>query len=400
MSKQLRIVVAAVGWTGHAYPAFALARELGSRGHQVTVQTFERWRDTVAGFGAGFVAAREQMSFGELASVDGAPTLAESTHELGRLIADLRPDVMVHDLFTLAPAFAAESAGLRRATLIPHPYPVGEPGLPPYTLGLLAPRTRLGSQIWRAASPAIGANLPNTRLRATRAALNRTRSELGLRPLAAYDAQISPELALVATFPQLEYPRRWPVHAHVVGPMPFALEHPDVELPAGDAPLVVVASSTERDPQLRLIAGALEALADEPVRVIASINRPGASYRQAVPRNAVVVDWLAYDQVLPGAAAVVCHGGHGTVARALAAGVPVIVSPAAGEMAENGARVAWSGCGLMIPNRLLGPGSLRHVVRRLLGDRRFAERAAELAAWAGSHPGAKVAANLVEALAA
>ncbi len=219
-------------------------------------------------------------------------------------------------------------------------------------------------------------------------------------PLAGYDGQISPELALVATFPQLEYPRRWPPHTHVVGPLAFGLAHPDIDLPTGDEPLVVVASSTERDAEMRLIETTLEALAQEPVRVIAALNRRGASYDRPVPANAAVVDWVSYDQILPAAAAVICHGGHGTVTRALAAGVPLVVSPAAGEMAENGARVAWSGCGLMVPNRLLGPRSLRLVVRRLLEDQRFARRAAELAAWERGNPGAKRAANLVEELAA
>ena len=43
---------------------------------------------------------------------------------------------------------------------------------------------------------------------------------------------------------------------------------------------------------------------------------------------------------MPQADLVICHGGHGTVARALAAGVPVLCCPAVGDMAENGARVA------------------------------------------------------------
>ncbi len=176
LSRRLRVVVATVGWTGHAYPAFALARELGARGHEVTVHTFERWRATVAELGAEFVAAREQMSFGEIGQGGGTPTLAEGAQELAPLLNELRPDVVVHDLFTLAPALAAERAGLKRATLIPHPYPAAAPGLPPYTLGTLAPRTWLGGQIWRGLAPAIGANLPNTKLRATRATLNDTRS--------------------------------------------------------------------------------------------------------------------------------------------------------------------------------------------------------------------------------
>ncbi len=151
---------------------------------------------------------------------------------------------------------------------------------------------------------------------------------------------------------------------------------------------------------MRLVRASLEALAEEPVRVVATTNRPGAGARLEAPANAVVVDWLSYSQVMPLAALVICHGGHGTVARALGAGVPVLCCPHAGDMAENGARVAWAGTGLMVPWRLGGRRSLRATARRILGDRRFTERAGEIAAWSRQHDGAERGADLVERLAA
>ena len=144
---------------------------------------------------------------------------------------------------------------------------------------------------------------------------------------------------------------------------------------------------------------ALEALAEEPVRVVATTNRPeGGGPAFEVPSNAVVVDWLSYSQVMPEAALVVCHGGHGTVARGLGAGAPVLCCPHVGDMTENGARVAWAGAGLMLPWRLTRPGPLRWAVRRILGDRRFAERAREVASWARENGGAQRGAKLVEHL--
>jgi UDP:flavonoid glycosyltransferase YjiC (YdhE family) len=93
---------------------------------------------------------------------------------------------------------------------------------------------------------------------------------------------------------------------------------------------------------------------------------------------------------------VICHGGHGTVARALAAGAPVLVCPFVGDMAENAARVAWAGAGLAVPRRLLSRGAVRLAVRSLLGEESFAARAGEIAAWSDSHDGAAEAADLVE----
>jgi UDP:flavonoid glycosyltransferase YjiC (YdhE family) len=100
--------------------------------------------------------------------------------------------------------------------------------------------------------------------------------------------------------------------------------------------------------------------------------------------------------VMPKADVVICHGGHGTVARALAAGAPLLVCPSVGDMGENAARVAWSGAGLSVPRRLLSARSVRLATRRLLGERRFAERATEIAAWSETHDGAAAAADLIE----
>ncbi len=63
-------------------------------------------------------------------------------------------------------------------------------------------------------------------LRRGRRELNETRAALGLPALDDYHGAISRELALVATFPQLEYPRRWPAGVHVTGPMVFEMPLP------------------------------------------------------------------------------------------------------------------------------------------------------------------------------
>ncbi len=396
---QSTIVIASIGWTGHVLPALALARALRQRGHRVIVETFERWRALVESEGHEFAAAPQRIGFAGLEADPATPSLAGAAERFGSLVRELRPDAVVSDLFTLAPALGAELAGVRRATLIPHPYPVHEPGLPFYPLGLLPPRTVAGSLAWKAIWPSIGTRLPNTRLREVRSALDRTRAALGLAPLAGYDGQISGRLALVATFPQLEYPRAWPGHVQVTGPLPFELDDGEFRPPPGADPLVVVAASTERDPELRLIRSVTEALDGEPVRVLASTNRRGRLASWSLPANARVVDWLSYGAAMPEADVVVCHGGHGTVSRVLAAGSPVLVVPPAGDMAENGARVTWAGAGLMLPQRLLSASSLRAAVRRLLTEERFRRRAGEIATWHAGHDGPARAADLVEALA-
>ena len=102
---------------------------------------------------------------------------------------------------------------------------------------------------------------------------------------------------------------------------------------------------------------------------------------------------------MPACALVICHAGHGTMARAMACGCPILAVPHVGDMAENAARADWAGVGVRLPWRLLGPATLRLAVRRALSERSLADRARELAGWAAANDGAERAAELVEGFA-
>jgi UDP:flavonoid glycosyltransferase YjiC (YdhE family) len=391
----LRVLVAAFGDAGHAFPAIALGRALAQRGHEVVVETWEERRGAVEGAGLGFAAAEEYRMFPppEPDSDDGLHA-AEAARALLPLLEEMQPQAVVSDILTLAPALAAERAGVPLATLIPHIYPVVEDGLPFFAIGLRAPRTPLGRAGWRAGQRALRVGLEHGRRD-----LNLQRERLGLAPTERFHGGISPDLALVATYPQLEYPRGWPPGVEVTGPMTFEIPHPEIELPPGDQPLVLVAPSTAHDSDNQLVRAALAALAQEPVRVVATTNRVVPRRPIEVPANAVLVDWLSYSQLMPIASLVICHGGHGTVARALGAATPVLVSPITGDMSETAMRVDWAGCGLSLPWRLCRPAPLRWAARRVLREPSFATRAGEIAAWGRAHDGAERGAELVEALA-
>ncbi|MEK6250994.1 MAG: nucleotide disphospho-sugar-binding domain-containing protein [Actinomycetota bacterium] len=388
---RLRLMVAAFGDAGHAFPAISLGRALAERGHEVLVETWERWREPVEELGLRFEAAEEYTVFPPPAADSGDATAAEAANALLPFLEDWRPDALVSDILTVAPPLAAEAAGVRRATLVPHPYPVQQPGKPFFATGARAARTPIGQGLWRAATPLLQIGLSKGRDE-----LNEQRAAMGLAPVERFHGGISEDLVLVATFPQLEYPRRWPAEVQVTGPMEFELPYRDVALPAGDAPLVLVAPSTAKDPECRLVRVALEALAGEPVRVVATTNRAQPEEPIDVPGNAVLVDWLSYSQVMPQAALVICHGGHGTTVRALGAGVPVLCCPVAGDMAENAIRVAWAGAGLSLPWRLCRRAPLRWAARRILGDPGFRLRAGEFATWRRENDGAQRGAELVE----
>lgn len=359
------------------------------------IETWEERRGAVEGAGLGFTAAEEYRMFPppEPDSADGQHA-AEAARALLPLFERMRPHVAVSDILTLAPALAAERAGVPLATLVPHIYPVVEPGQPFFAIGLRKPRTPLGRAGWRAGQRALDVGLEHGRRD-----LNQQRERLGLPPVERFHGGISPELALVATYPQLEYPRRWPSGVQVTGPMTFELPHPEIELPPGEAPLVLVAPSTAHDSENQLVRTALRALAGEPVRVVTTTNRVVPQHPIEVPPNAVLVEWLSYSQLMPAASLVISHGGHGTVARALGAGTPVLISPITGDMSETAMRVDWAGAGLSLPWRLCRPTALRWAVRRLLHEPAFAARAGAIASWGRENDGAERGAELVEALA-
>ena len=312
-----------------------------------------------------------------------------AARETAALVREVDPELVVSDILTVAGGLAAELEGRPWATLVPHLLPTPEAGFAPYSSGARLPRTRAGRALWRGLDSVtlIGA-------RRGREELNGARARLGLGPLAHVHGGISRRLALVGTFPQLEYPRAvWPSGARVTGPLLWEREAPPAAEPEGEAPLVLVAPSTSQDPGDRLLNAALEGLASEPVRVLAVAARRVPA---RVPANARVVEWMSYAQAMPLADAVVCHAGHGTLVRALASGAPVVACPVAGDMAENAARVAWVGAGVSLPRRLASARGVRLAVRRVLGEPSYARRAGVLGDWARSHDGAALAADAVE----
>jgi UDP:flavonoid glycosyltransferase YjiC (YdhE family) len=367
----LRVFLGAFGDPGHAFPMLALGEELVARGHDVALQTWRRWREPAEAAGMEFAAAPEYQVWPTneqpLKPYEAAVRAAAETQPVVRSFA---PDVAVSDILTLAPALAAELEGVPVATLVPHLYPHLAPGFAPFSIGSRLPRTPL----WRMFDPLVAKGLEQGRRE-----YNECRARLGLGPLPYVHTGISRTLALVATVPQLEYPRDWPAWVRIVGPLLWEPQSEPVAPPAGSGPVVLVAPSTSQDPSHRLVRAALEGLADEPVRMIVVWNQQPAE----TPANAVVVPWASYSRTMPACDLVITHGGNGTLMWALAAGCRVLISPAGGDMAENAARVDWAGFGVRLPQRFCTPRGVRLAVRRALALPRGPVEA--LARWIATH---------------
>jgi UDP:flavonoid glycosyltransferase YjiC (YdhE family) len=364
------------------------------RGHEVRLQTWTKWQEHVEREGMRFERAPEYKVFPTKDTPGLKPYQAavRAARDTLPLIEEFGPDAVVADILTVAAGLGAELAGVRWASLVPHVLPTPEPGFPPYSIGARLPRTRLGSMMWQAFDPMLRGGLEKGRDE-----LNGARERLGLPPINELHGGLSRQLTMVATFPQLEYPRgSWQPWQRIVGPLMWEQPYGEVELPSGNAPLVLVAPSTSQDPEQKMLRASLEGLADQPVRVLATYNRRLPPNPIDVPANARLVEWVSYAKAMPKCDVVVCHAGHGTVVRALACGVPVVACPAAGDMGENSSRVAWSGVGVPLPRRLVSARGVRLAVQRVLSDDRFATRARALGEWAAHHANGSVAAETLE----
>ena len=152
-----------------------------------------------------------------------------AARETQPLVREVDPEVMVADILTVAAALVADMEERPWATLVPHVLPTPGEGLPPYSIGARIPRTRVGARGWSMLRP-----LTSEGERMGREQLNGARARVGLPPLEHLHGGISRQLAIVATFPQLEYTRReaqpW---VRVTGPLLWEQPYPRHRAPAG-----------------------------------------------------------------------------------------------------------------------------------------------------------------------
>jgi len=130
---------------------------------------------------------------------------------------------------------------------------------------------------------------------------------------------------------------------------------------------------------------ALDAVAELPVRALLTTGKglePGAL--GAIPANVHVEAWVPQRDVLPRAAALVCHGGSGSLLGGLAAGLPMVVAGMGADQPHNGRLVARAGVGLALtkPDAV----SLRAALRSVLETPSIRAQARKLAAEIAAMP--------------
>ena len=101
---------------------------------------------------------------------------------------------------------------------------------------------------------------------------------------------------------------------------------------------------------------------------------------EGLPPSIFVAAYAPFSALLPHASAFVHHGGIGTIAQSLAAGVPQLVVDMALDQHDNAERLERLGAGLSIRASRFSPERALPLLQRCLSDQRLQMKAKELAA--------------------
>lgn len=408
-----RFLLLTAGTRGDVQPFVALGRGLRAAGHDVRLATHERFRGFVEVHGVPFAPLRNDLlRYGEtpegraLTEGGGNPirALRVALPIYAGMLRDAQAaaadgfDVVVHHPKTLAGPSLAERHGACAVRVLPVPALTPTRAFP---LPLLAQRD-LGAFLNRASyAPVAASDRPFAGV------LRAWRRELGLP---ASPAGRGGDGATLYPVSEAVVPRPvdWPTDTRLTGywflndpaPMPADVE---AFLEAGRPPFVVGFSSlVGRDPvgRTRTVLEALAAVDARAVLVSGWGGLDADSLPLALRGRVHVVDAVPFERLFPRALAVVHHGGAGTTAEALRAGVPSLVVPFFGDQRYWGARVAALGVGpTPIPQARLDAAGLRRALERLRDDGAMRAAAAEVGRRLRAEDGVRVAVAALEELA-
>jgi UDP:flavonoid glycosyltransferase YjiC (YdhE family) len=236
--------------------------------------------------------------------------------------------------------------------------------------------------------------------------LNELRAEHGLSP--------DPDLTMLSRFLVLSpFPPSYrdpafplPATAHAIRPLTLAAAQDDAVPPwmvhLNGAPTVYFTLGTvfnleSGDLFERVLAG----LRDLSINIIATVGReidPAEFGQQSA--NIQIARYIPQSLVLPHCAAVVSHGGSGSVIGALAHGLPMVLIPMGADQPYNAARCAELGVARILDAVEATPEAVREAVSTVLADPTYRHNAERLRHEIAALPGPAHAVMLLERLAA
>jgi UDP:flavonoid glycosyltransferase YjiC (YdhE family) len=179
---------------------------------------------------------------------------------------------------------------------------------------------------------------------------------------------------------------------------PSATELPWLQALRG-LPIVYVTLGTVYNRNLDVFRAVLDGLRDEALNVVVTVgkqNDPAALGPQ--PPNIHVHQYIPQELLLPHCAAVVTHGGSGSMLGALAFGLPLLIVPQGADQFYNADRIVAAGAGVQLMPDLLTADSVRDAARSLLDDTTFEDAAQRVKNELGALPEPRQAVRALEQL--
>jgi rhamnosyltransferase subunit B len=420
-SPNTHTLLVALGSSGDVHPFLGLGRELRRRGHRVTLVAAGWFRGVAEKAGLDFIDPLPELDFVESIADEriwhprmGTAIILEQfvrplLEPVYRIIerevaADSsagRRTVVVASTLAFGARIAQERLGVPLVSVHLSPVMFRSLDEAPRLPGLLVHR---GPHWFRRAQwyladrllidPFIGRWL------------NPFRATLGLPSARGLlrDWLHSPLLTL-GLFPEWFASRQpeWPKHLRLTG-FPLYSEEgvSDADaatrawLEAGPAPILFTPGSANVHGR-EFFAAAAEACARLGRRGLLLTRFP-EQIPAALPAGVRHAEFVPFSWLVPRSAALVHHGGVGTVSQGLAGGVPQVVMPMGFDQFDNAARIERLGVGASLPrDRFRGP-RLAEMLAGLLGDGRVADRCREVAARFVGGRGLATAADEVESV--
>lgn len=410
-----------VGSAGDVNPFVALGVELRRRGHEVAVITSEPFRATVESAGLDFEPLVSTAEFEEALADPDLWHPVRGIRSLFRLI----DRIGLERLWTALDRRWAEGRSILVGHMLSFPTRVFEErrGVPAVTLQLapIAFRT-----LHRQPRLPLGIDLdgwPKPLLRAFWWLVDR----VGVEPLARasfhdfcrakgvgpgrriFRSWVHSPQRVIAFFPDWFGPPQpdWPPQTRLVGfPLfdgfaePVLAQSLETWLADGPPPIVFAPGSANRQAE-RLFSLGVEATRRSGHRALC-VTPWAEQLPSPLPGHVHHVARAPFSALLPRCAAAVHHGGIGTTAQALRAGIPQVVLGGAFDQPDNGARLERLGVGRRLGPLGLGSKRLARVVDELLADPGTADATARCAARMvddAGRPALERAADEVEAVA-
>ena len=381
----MHVVLPTVGSAGDVVPMVGIGAALLARGHRVTVLTNPYFRAMVEGAGLELAAVGTAADFertttnpdlwnpvralGVVARDGIAPAMRPTYEYLSAL--DPAETVLAASGLAFGARLAQERLGFPLVTVDLQPTlflsahdnaDMGTLTLPDRVpVGLRA--RWMGTVERHLVDPVVAPEL------------NAFRDELGLPPVSrVFSRWIHSPRRVLGLFPRWYAPPQpdWPPQLVQTGFVSHqsdgAALPPDVEefLAGGDAPVVVTLGSAMRHGD-RLFAAAVDAGRALGRRTIL-LTRYRDQLPPRLPAGVLHAGWVPLGLLLPRAAALLHHGGIGTAAQGLAAGIPQLVVPFAHDQPDNADRLVALGVAARLDPGRITAARVAGALDRLLGD--------------------------------